>query len=73
MPRRNAQDWADLEEELYAAGADRAEVEAGARRLLAEARRAGAGRAGGRRARPGLAAGRRGASVGDGLGEAESG
>lgn len=38
MPKRTPQDWEPLEEQLYAAGVDRAEVEAGARRLRAEAR-----------------------------------
>jgi DNA-binding XRE family transcriptional regulator len=38
MPKRTPQDWETLEQELYAAGGDPAEVEAGARRLLAEAR-----------------------------------
>jgi hypothetical protein len=38
MPKRTPQDWETLEQELYAAGVDPAEVQAGARRLLAEAR-----------------------------------
>ena len=38
MPRKTPQDWEALEQKLYAAGVDPAEVEAGARRLLAEAR-----------------------------------
>jgi DNA-binding XRE family transcriptional regulator len=38
MPRRTPQDWEPLEAQLYAAGVDPAEVEAGARRLLAEVR-----------------------------------
>ncbi|GAB2915708.1 helix-turn-helix domain-containing protein [Streptomyces mayteni] len=38
MPKKTPQDWEVLEEELYAAGVGRAEVEAGARRHLAEAR-----------------------------------
>ena len=38
MPKKTPQDWAVLEEQLYAAGVDPAEVRAGARRLLAEAR-----------------------------------
>jgi DNA-binding XRE family transcriptional regulator len=38
MPRKTPQDWETLEQQLYAAGVDPAEVEAGARRLLAEAR-----------------------------------
>jgi hypothetical protein len=39
MPKKAAQDWENLEQELHSAGVDPAEVEAGARRLLAEARR----------------------------------
>jgi DNA-binding XRE family transcriptional regulator len=38
MPKKTPQDWEVLEEQLYAAGVDREEVQAGARRLLAEAR-----------------------------------
>ena len=38
MPKRVPQDWEALGEELYAAGANREEVEAGTRLLLAEAR-----------------------------------
>jgi transcriptional regulator with XRE-family HTH domain len=38
MPKRTPQEWEPLEEALYAAGVDPAEVESGARRLLAEAR-----------------------------------
>ncbi|MFC5856272.1 hypothetical protein ACFPZI_32250 [Streptomyces chlorus] len=38
MPKKAAQDWDVLEQELYAAGVEPAEVEAGSRRLLAEAR-----------------------------------
>lgn len=38
MPKKTPQDWESLEEQLYAAGADPAEVQAGTRRLLAEAR-----------------------------------
>lgn|SRR5574341_224168 len=38
MPKRSPLDWEPLEQALYAAGADPAEVEAGARKLLAEAR-----------------------------------
>ncbi|MBA9003289.1 helix-turn-helix domain-containing protein [Thermomonospora cellulosilytica] len=38
MAKRTPQDWEDLEQELYAAGVSREEVEAGARRLIAEAR-----------------------------------
>lgn len=38
MPKKSPQDWESLEQQLYAAGVDPAEVEAGARRLLAEAR-----------------------------------
>jgi ribosome-binding protein aMBF1 (putative translation factor) len=38
MPRKTPQNWDDLEQQLYAAGVDPAEVAAGARRLLAEAR-----------------------------------
>ncbi|HSA49734.1 MAG TPA: helix-turn-helix transcriptional regulator [Yinghuangia sp.] len=38
MPKKTPQDWEDLEQQLYAAGADPTEVRAGARRLLAEAR-----------------------------------
>jgi ribosome-binding protein aMBF1 (putative translation factor) len=38
MPKRAPQDWETLEQELHAAGVSPAEIEAGARRLLAEAR-----------------------------------
>ena len=38
MPKRTPQDWETLERELHAAGVSQAEIEAGARRLLAEAR-----------------------------------
>lgn len=38
MPKKTPQSWDDLEQQLYAAGVDPAEVAAGARRLLAEAR-----------------------------------
>lgn len=38
MRRKTPQDWESLEQELYAAGVAPAEVEAGARRLLAEVR-----------------------------------
>ena len=38
MPKRTPQDWEILEQELYEAGVSPTEVEAGARRLLAEAR-----------------------------------
>jgi hypothetical protein len=38
MPKRTPQDWEALEQELHAAGVSPAEIEAGARRLLAEAR-----------------------------------
>lgn len=38
MPKRTPLDWEPLEQELYAAGVDPAEVEAGTRRLLAETR-----------------------------------
>jgi ribosome-binding protein aMBF1 (putative translation factor) len=38
MPKREPLDWADLEQELYAAGVTPEEVEAGARKLLAQAR-----------------------------------
>ena len=38
MPKRIAQDWETLEQELHAAGVSPAEIEAGARRLLAEAK-----------------------------------
>lgn len=38
MPKKVPQDWEDLEQQLYDAGVDPAEVAAGARRLLAEAR-----------------------------------
>jgi ribosome-binding protein aMBF1 (putative translation factor) len=38
MPKRAPLDWADLERELHAAGISPEEIEAGARRLLAQAR-----------------------------------
>jgi len=38
MPKKAAQDWAVLEDELVAAGVPRAEIEDGARRMLAETR-----------------------------------
>jgi ribosome-binding protein aMBF1 (putative translation factor) len=38
MPKRIPQDWESLERELHAAGVTPAEIEAGARRLLAESR-----------------------------------
>lgn len=38
MPKKTPQDWEPLEQQLYDAGVDPSEVEAGARRLLAEAR-----------------------------------
>ncbi|GAQ58974.1 hypothetical protein [Streptomyces acidiscabies] len=38
MAKKAPQDWEGLEQELYSAGVDPAGVEAGARRLLAEAR-----------------------------------
>src|SRR5271170_2005774 len=38
MPERTPLDWADLERELHAAGVSPEEIEAGARRLLAQAR-----------------------------------
>ncbi|MFC4035315.1 hypothetical protein ACFO3J_28160 [Streptomyces polygonati] len=38
IPRKTSQEWETLEQDLYAAGVDLAEVEAGAHRLLAEAR-----------------------------------
>jgi ribosome-binding protein aMBF1 (putative translation factor) len=38
MPKRISQDWEDLERELHAAGVAPAEIEAGARELLAQAR-----------------------------------
>lgn len=38
MPKRIPRDWESLEQELYAAGADPAEVAAGGRRLRAQAR-----------------------------------
>lgn len=40
MPKKIAQDWAVLEDEVIAAGVSRAEIEDGARRLLAETSRA---------------------------------
>jgi hypothetical protein len=38
MLKRIPQDWEALEQELHAAGVSQAEIEAGARRLLAEAK-----------------------------------
>jgi transcriptional regulator with XRE-family HTH domain len=38
MPKRTAQDWEPLEQELHAAGVSAEEIQAGARRLLAENR-----------------------------------
>ena len=38
MPKRTSLDWEDLEHELHAAGVSPSEIEAGARRLLAQAR-----------------------------------
>ena len=38
MPKRTPQDWESLERELHAAGVSPEEIEAGARRLLAESR-----------------------------------
>ena len=38
MPKRIPLDWADLERELHAAGVSPEEIEAGARRLLAQSR-----------------------------------
>jgi ribosome-binding protein aMBF1 (putative translation factor) len=38
MPKRTPQDWEPLEEELHAAGVTPEEIQAGARRLLAENR-----------------------------------
>jgi len=38
MPKRIAQDWETLEQELHAAGVSPEEIEAGARHLLAQAR-----------------------------------
>jgi hypothetical protein len=38
MPERTPLDWEDLERELHAAGVSPEEIEAGARRLLAQAR-----------------------------------
>ncbi len=38
MPKRNAQDWEVLEQELHAAGVSPREIESGARTLLAQAR-----------------------------------
>jgi ribosome-binding protein aMBF1 (putative translation factor) len=38
MPKRTPQDWETLERELHAAGVSPAEIEAGARELLARAR-----------------------------------
>jgi ribosome-binding protein aMBF1 (putative translation factor) len=38
MPKRIPQDWEPLERELHAAGVSPAEIEAGARTLLAQAR-----------------------------------
>ena len=38
MPKRTPQDWETLEDELHAAGVTAEEIQAGARRLLAENR-----------------------------------
>ncbi len=38
MPKRTPRDWVELERELRAAGVSPEEIEAGARRLLAQAR-----------------------------------
>ena len=38
MPKRTPLDWEDLERDLHAAGVSPAEIEAGARQLLARAR-----------------------------------
>jgi predicted XRE-type DNA-binding protein len=38
VPKRTPLDWADLEQELHAAGVSPQEIEAGARQLLAQAR-----------------------------------
>jgi ribosome-binding protein aMBF1 (putative translation factor) len=38
MPKRAPLDWEDLEHELHAAGVSAEEIDAGARRLLAQAR-----------------------------------
>ncbi len=38
MPKRTPQDWEPLEQELHAAGISAEEIQAGARRLLAENR-----------------------------------
>ena len=38
MPKRTPQDWEPLEQELHAAGVSAEEIQAGARRLLAENR-----------------------------------
>ena len=38
MPKRTPLDWEDLERELHTAGVSPEEIEAGARRLLAQAR-----------------------------------
>ena len=38
MPKRTPLDWEDLERELHAAGVSPEEIDAGARRLLAQAR-----------------------------------
>lgn len=38
MPKRTPLDWEDLEHDLHAAGVTPAEIEAGARQLLAQAR-----------------------------------
>jgi hypothetical protein len=38
MPKRTPLDWEDLERDLHAAGVSPEEIEAGARRLLAQAR-----------------------------------
>ena len=39
MPKRTPQDWEPLEQELHAAGVSAEEIQAGARRLLAETRK----------------------------------
>src|SRR6266568_3346499 len=39
MPKRTPQDWEPLEEELHAAGVPAEEIQAGARRQLAETRK----------------------------------
>jgi ribosome-binding protein aMBF1 (putative translation factor) len=38
MPKRTPRDWEELERELHAAGVSAEEIEAGARKLLAQAR-----------------------------------